>query len=108
MTGPKRPYPPCLCQEELQASSALLDIQDLPYKSQQPAVFSDTCGHRITFKSNHAVAIGHPFHRAASAHDRSSHDYKVSLRCAVLAVVGLSLLGWAILLILIFRSFPHF
>ena len=42
---------------------------------------------------------------AASPRNRASLDERLSLRSAALAIVGLSLLGWAILLIVVFRLF---
>jgi hypothetical protein len=44
--------------------------------------------------------------RAVSAREKASHD-RVSLRYAAFTIVGLSLLGWAILLILVFRLFGN-
>jgi len=57
-------------------------------------------------KSQHAVTnTDHLFRRAASAPDKAKDDDRLSLRSAALAIVGLSLLGWAILLIFVFRLF---
>jgi hypothetical protein len=59
-----------------------------------------------TFEAHRAVTrTDHLFHRAASAHDKAPGDDRLSLRSAALAIVGLSLLGWAILLIFVFRLF---
>jgi hypothetical protein len=48
----------------------------------------------------------HFFTRAASAR-KASLDERLSFRSAALAIVGLSLLGWAILLIVVFRFFGN-
>ena len=47
----------------------------------------------------------HLFRRAASARDQAKGDDRLSFRSAALAIVGLSLLGWAIFLIFVLRLF---
>jgi hypothetical protein len=49
----------------------------------------------------------HFFTRAASPRKKASRDDRLSLRSAALAIVGLSLLGWTILLIFVFRLFGN-
>ena len=43
--------------------------------------------------------------RAASPRDRAPGDDRLSLRSAALAIIGLSVLGWVILLIFVCRMF---
>jgi len=60
----------------------------------------------VAFESHRAVTrTDHLFRRAASGRDRTPRDDRLSLRCAALAIIGLSLLGWGILLIFVYRLF---
>ena len=47
------------------------------------------------------------FLRAASPRNKALVDGRLSLRSAALAIVGLSLLGWATLLFCVFRLFSN-
>ena len=49
----------------------------------------------------------HFFTPSASSRNKALLDERLSFRSAALAIVGLSLLGWAILLIVVFRLFGN-
>jgi len=49
----------------------------------------------------------HFFTRAASPRNKASLDERLSFRSAALAIVGLSLVAWVILLIIFFRLFGN-
>jgi len=49
----------------------------------------------------------HLFTGAAPPRNKASLDDRLSVRSAALAIVGLSLLGWTILLIFVFRLFGN-
>lgn len=60
----------------------------------------------VAFEAHRAVTrTDHLFRRAASARDKAQDDDRVSLRSAALAIIGLSLVGWGILLMFVFRFF---
>ena len=63
-------------------------------------------GTDMAFEAHAAVTrTDHFFRRAASARDRTPGDDRLSLRSAALAIIGLSVLGWVILLIFVCRMF---
>jgi hypothetical protein len=68
------------------------------------AAFDDKRKREGFCKSRPAVrGTDHFFTPAASPRNKASLDERLALRSAALAIVGLSLLGWAILLIFVFR-----
>jgi hypothetical protein len=63
-------------------------------------------GSDLAFEAHRAVTrTDHLFRRAASARDRAPGDARLSLRSAALGIIGLSLLGWGIVLLFVCRVF---